>query len=130
MLEVVVTVDMEEVVGEVMAVVVMVDMEVEVMEVALEVMVVVVMADMAEEVMEVDLMAEVVALMVGDMVEAMEEEDMVVVGGMEEALEVAQPLWSSKCPMNGPLRTDYYQRLLYSGGPHVPVTLVLVRKDK
>ena len=121
MLEVVVTVDMEEVVGEVMAVVVMVDMEV-----ALEVMVVVVMADMAEEVMEVDLMAEVVALMVGDM----EEEDMVVVGGMEEALEVAQQLWSSKCPRNGPLRTDYYQRLLYSGGQHVPVTLVLVRKDK
>ena len=117
MLEVVVTVDMEEVVGEVM-------------EVALEVMVVVVMADMAEEVMEVDLMAEVVALMVEDMVEAMEEEDMVVVGGMEEALEVAQHLWSSKCPMNGPLRTDYYQRLLYSGGQHVPVTLVLVRKDK
>ena len=126
MLEVVVTVDMEEVVGEVMAVVVMVDMEEEVMEVALEVMVVVVMADMAEEVMEVDLMAEVVALMV----EAMEEEDMVVVGGMEEALEVAQQLWSSKCPRNGPLRTDYYQRLLYSGGQHVPVTLVLVRKDK
>ena len=125
MLEVVVTVDMEEVVGEVMAVVVMVDMEV-----ALEVMVVVVMADMAEEVMEVDLMAEVVALMVGDMVEPMEEEDMVVVGGMEEALEVAQQLWSSKCPRNGPLRTDYYQRLLYSGGQHVPVTLVLVRKDK
>ena len=48
--------------------------------------------------MEVDLMVEVVALMVGDMAEAMEEEDMVVVGGMEEALEVAQQLWSSKCP--------------------------------
>ena len=103
MLEVVVTADMEEPVGEVTAVVVMEDTAVvveegEVMAAAEEVTAVVVMADTVGEVMVVvaDLMV------VGDMVEAMEEEDTVGEGGMEEALEGAQQLWSSKLPMNAP----------------------------